>query len=245
MMVLLHATGRFPDMQFGAPIWEGIKVYAVGELQDFASGLFRDPDAIGILHCHLPDIAPQIVRGMRQGDVRNRLFVLLSRRAGEEPWLSASYRAAALRFGADDCQPDDIDDREIVARLRAIVERGAYIDHMRIRLPGGTYLHDLRSIETDDGRKVRVPPLVGSVLVDLARHPGCTRTKAQIMDALYGGEEEPSAKIIDVLVCKLRQKVMEATGGLDVVRTNWGRGYQFEAAGFEPEMHVARRRAAP
>jgi two-component system cell cycle response regulator CtrA len=37
--------------------------------------------------------------------------------------------------------------------------------------------------------------------------------------------DEPELKIIDVFVCKLRQKLALATGGKHYIETVWGRGY--------------------
>jgi hypothetical protein len=36
---------------------------------------------------------------------------------------------------------------------------------------------------------------------------------------------EPEHKIIDIFVCKLRQKLAQATGGSHYIETVWGRGY--------------------
>ena len=37
--------------------------------------------------------------------------------------------------------------------------------------------------------------------------------------------DEPEAKIIDVFICKLRKKLVNASGGQDYIETIWGRGY--------------------
>jgi two-component system cell cycle response regulator CtrA len=37
--------------------------------------------------------------------------------------------------------------------------------------------------------------------------------------------DEPELKIIDVLVCKLRKKLAQATGASHYIETIWGRGY--------------------
>ena len=37
--------------------------------------------------------------------------------------------------------------------------------------------------------------------------------------------DEPDQKIIDVFICKLRKKLMQASGGRDYIDTIWGRGY--------------------
>jgi len=51
-------------------------------------------------------------------------------------------------------------------------------------------------------------------------------TKQMLLDHLYGGMNEPELKIIDVLVCYLRKKLAQATGGKHQIETVWGRGYR-------------------
>jgi len=56
-------------------------------------------------------------------------------------------------------------------------------------------------------------------------------TKAQLMDALYSDrvtvDEEPSLKIVDVFICKIRKKV--AKFGIEI-QTHWGLGYSLPPA---------------
>jgi two-component system cell cycle response regulator CtrA len=61
-------------------------------------------------------------------------------------------------------------------------------------------------------------------------------SKENFLDHLYGGMDEPDAKIIDVFVCKLRKKLQNA-GANNIIGTVWGRGYiirdaQTAAAGY-------------
>jgi two-component system cell cycle response regulator CtrA len=243
MIVITHSTGGDHCRDILHPAWDGIPFRGIGSLQDFTSSLYRDPDATGILHCHLFDIAAQIVSGIRLGNVKNRLVVTLP---DEEDIAKASKaRGDVLFAGADDAQPASIDERELVLRLKMLQKRGEYIDHRHIDLPAAVFNAETCRIETQDGRSIRVTPKASAILVELARRPGETRTKQQIMDALYGigGESEPEIKIVDVLVCKLRQKIVEATRGVDVIQTVWGRGYQFVPEGFEPEYRPSRWRS--
>ena len=46
-----------------------------------------------------------------------------------------------------------------------------------------------------------------------------------ILNYLYSGIDEPSAKIIDVFLCKMRKKLATASGGKEYIETVWGRGY--------------------
>ena len=56
-------------------------------------------------------------------------------------------------------------------------------------------------------------------------------TKQMLLDHLYGGMDEPELKIIDVLVCYLRKKLAQATGGKHQIETVWGRGYRLNDGG--------------
>ena len=56
-------------------------------------------------------------------------------------------------------------------------------------------------------------------------HKGATLTKETFLNNLYGGMDEPDAKIIDVFICKLRKKLAVASQGHNFIETVWGRGY--------------------
>ena len=59
----------------------------------------------------------------------------------------------------------------------------------------------------------------------LGMRQGTPITKDMFLGHLYGGMDEPDQKIIDVFICKLRRKLLEASGGKDYIETIWGRGY--------------------
>jgi two-component system cell cycle response regulator CtrA len=65
------------------------------------------------------------------------------------------------------------------------------------------------------------------VLESLARSAGKTKSKGQILDDVYPGLKQPELKIIDIFVCKLRKKLVQATGGDHYIETIWGKGYAF------------------
>ena len=48
--------------------------------------------------------------------------------------------------------------------------------------------------------------------------------KEMFLNHLYGGMDEPELKIIDVFICKLRQKLATVTGRQHI-ETVWGGGY--------------------
>ena len=82
-----------------------------------------------------------------------------------------------------------------------------------------------KRLVTVDGNPVRLTPKEYEILELLSLRKGTILTKEMFLSHLYGGTDEPELKIIDVLVCKLRKKLMQATGGSHNIDTVWGRGY--------------------
>ena len=83
---------------------------------------------------------------------------------------------------------------------------------------------DKRVVSIDD-QPVHLTGKEYGILELLGLRKGTVLTKEMLLDHLYGGVDEPELKIIDVLVCKLRKKLAQATGGNHYIETVWGRGY--------------------
>lgn len=215
-----------------------IEITRAVQLPDFGSALFRDPEAVGLIWCVDWIDAAETIGDYRQAEIKNPILVIIEQ--GNSPIKAAKDRAQVLRAGADDVQPSTIMGAEIVAQLKALAGRGAYFDHLHVPLPNGcTFIHEQQIIRGPI-EDVRLTGKETELLSLLARHPNVTMTKQAIMDDLYGGEEEPNIKIVDVWVCKLRAKIMRATGGVDCVQNEWGRGYYFVPKGFVPELITLR-----
>jgi two-component system cell cycle response regulator CtrA len=219
----------------------GMELYAATDLQDFGSQLFRDADAIGVLWSMGGASAAASIRRMREGNILNRITALIHTME-PTPERSMSDRAMALLAGADDAQQDSIDTAELAARLRAVAARGAYLDHQHLNFAGCT-LHSGTGRLEGPGASTHLTGIEARLVVYLARNPSQVRSKNQILDALYGhGADAPDIKIVDIFVCKVRRKIREASGGLDCIRTSWGRGYAWVPEGFQPDMDDFRRR---
>lgn len=62
----------------------------------------------------------------------------------------------------------------------------------------------------------------------LALRPGATLSKERLFDHLYGSDDGPDMKIIDIFVCKVRNK-LRPCGARHHLETVWGRGYRLVA----------------
>ena len=73
------------------------------------------------------------------------------------------------------------------------------------------------------GRPVAVVGLQLKLLLSLARHPNWVRTREQLLHDVWGDRTTRDAKCVDVLVCRLRQRLGTAGTLIESVR---GFGYR-------------------
>lgn len=136
---------------------------------------------------------------------------------------SSITKARALNLGADDVISGLYDNHELVARIQAIIRRSGGFASSQIRI--GSLSVDLGTRDVwVDGVAVRLTEKEFQVLEALVLKKGHVLTKDHFLNYLYGGMDEPDAKIIDVFICKLRKKLANA-GGDNLISTVWGRGY--------------------
>ena len=83
---------------------------------------------------------------------------------------------------------------------------------------------NLAVVSVDDV-PVHLTPKEYAVLELLSLRKGTVLTKGKFLNHLYGGMDEPQSKIIDILVCTLRKKLAQATGGSHYIETVRGCGY--------------------
>ncbi len=165
----------------------------------------------------LPDMTGlSLLRSLRA--VRNATPVLFLSACGD-----VEMRVKALSNGADDYLTKPVHADELLARLHAAVRRAA--GRPTSLLTVGDLSLDLFEKTVDvAGERLRLTGKEYSVLELLALRSGQAVEKRFFLDHIYGGRDEPADKIIDVFVCKLRNKIRQA-GGHTKIDTIWGRGF--------------------
>lgn len=139
------------------------------------------------------------------------------------PVADRSAKVEAFDAGADDYVTTPIERDEFLARIRAIVRRANGFAEPVLR--AGPIEVELGAREARvHGRPVRLTAKEFSVMELLLLRRGVVLNKAAFLNHLYGGMDEPDAKIIDVFVCKVRKKLAEA-GSTAVIETVRGQGY--------------------
>ena len=174
-----------------------------------------DYDAV-VLDLTLPDISGfDVIRLIRRAKVRTPILVLCALADLED-------KVKALGLGADDYMTTPYAGAELVARLHALVRRAC--GQVQSTITTGNLTVDLNTrCVAVDGAAVHLTAKEYQMLELLSLRKGMTLTKEAFLSHLYGGMDEPEAKIIDVFICKLRKKLL-AVGG-HRIETIWGRGY--------------------
>lgn len=178
-------------------------------------GKLYDYDAI-TLALNLPDMSGfDVIRALRTANIKTPILVLSGLAAVDD-------KVKALGIGADDYMTKPFHKDELCARLHALVRRSKGHAASVIQVADLVLNLDSQTV-TVAGQKVHLTGKEFAMLELLALRKGTTCSKDQFLSHLYGGFDEPEAKIIDVFVCKLRKKLAGSAHLL--VETVWGRGY--------------------
>src|SRR5471030_2142684 len=153
-----------------------------------------------LLDLNLPDMSGyEVLRSLRLGKVATPVLILSGLASIED-------KIKGLGLGSDDYLPKPFHKDELVARIHAIVRRSN--GHAQSVIATGDLVVDL---DANDAKVSGAPiPLTSKeyqILELLALRKGSTMTKEMFLNHLYGGMDEPDAKIIDVFICKLRKKI--------------------------------------
>ncbi|HET9161083.1 MAG TPA: response regulator transcription factor [Caulobacteraceae bacterium] len=142
-------------------------------------------------------------------------------------------RVLGIELGADDYVVKPFSPREVAARVTAILRRSALKPREREE-EAGLIVHGLLSLDPEGWRArwagVEAPLTVTefSILRTLAAMPGKVFTRDAIIDRLHGPGFAVTDRTIDSHVRNIRGK-FASLGGIDVVETRAGVGYQIGA----------------
>jgi two-component system cell cycle response regulator CtrA len=197
---------------------EGFNVYTtdLGEEGVDLAKLY-DYDIV-LLDLNLPDISGfEVLRQIRVAKVSTPV-IIVSGLAGIED------KVKGLTLGADDYLTKPFHTDELVARIRAITRRSRGLAQSIVETGGILVNLDTRTLEIN-GERVSLSGVEYRMLELFSLRRGATLSRGMFMNHLYGGMDEPEAKIVDVYVCKLRKKIKDGGGDPSIIETIWGQGF--------------------
>lgn len=136
-------------------------------------------------------------------------------------------RVVGLELGADDYLPKPFEPRELVARMQAVLRRGAgAAGEERVRA-GALELNWTTCAVRLNGQPLALTSAEFELLGLLLRNRGHVLTRERIMDETRGIDWEAYDRSIDVLVSRVRQKLSDDPKQPKFIRTVRGVGYSF------------------
>ena len=200
---------------------EGYRVVAVEGVKDALAALAGHPDLI-VLDRRLPDgEGLDVLRAARKGPHRPAVIVVSARGLADD-------RVQGLEDGADDYVTKPFHLRELLARIKAVLGRGAPVGEGGGRhLTSGPLTLDLGARTLKVGRKaVELTRLEFDLLVYLIRGAGRAIDRKELLDRVWGYDRYPTTRTVDFHVLSLRKKLGPAAAAPLV--TVPGVGYRFD-----------------
>ncbi|MGI8440680.1 MAG: response regulator transcription factor [Thermoleophilaceae bacterium] len=171
-----------------------------------------------VLDVMLPDIDGfETCRRLRARGVWIPVLMLTARDAVED-------RVAGLDTGADDYMTKPFSLAELLARLRALVRRGA--GERPVELQVGDLRLDPASRQVWRGeREIQLSAKEFALLETFMRRPGQVLDRHQLLEHAWEYEYERRSNVVDVYVRYIREKV-DRPFGRDSIETVRGSGYR-------------------
>jgi two-component system OmpR family response regulator len=138
----------------------------------------------------------------------------------------------ALEGGADDYLPGPFSERELLARIDAVVRRAFALPpalRSGVRVGFGPWvLHKVsRELVGCGGQKRNLTTRECAMLLALLERPRVVLSRCQLLDIAFPHGSRMSTRAVDTLISRIRHKIKEPTDAPDMIRTAWGAGYLF------------------
>jgi two-component system response regulator RegX3 len=140
-------------------------------------------------------------------------------------------KVVGLELGADDYVTKPFSSRELVARIRAVLRRGAEPEELMLNVveAGPVRMDVERHVVSVDGHQVALPLKEFDLLELLLRNAGRVLTRGQLIDRVWGADYVGDTKTLDVHVKRLRAKIEPDPASPKYLVTVRGLGYKFES----------------
>jgi two-component system, OmpR family, copper resistance phosphate regulon response regulator CusR len=182
----------------------------------FAQQNFYDIILTDVVLPHINGI--DLCRQLREMGVKSPILI-----------LSALYQAedkvAGLNAGADDYLSKPFDFKELVARIQALIRRANQTLAPQSELGFADLVMNLSTLEVwRGGTKIMLTPREFALLEYLVRNPGRVIPKSELLEGVWGLNEDINTNVVEVYVNYIRNK-MEKGFAKKLIHTHFGVGY--------------------
>ena len=174
-----------------------------------------------VLDLMLPEVdGLEVCKMLRRDSATSKVpIIMLTAKAAEID------RILGLELGADDYITKPFSPRELVLRVKRILQRGQAPDQEQERLKFGELVIDgPRHLVTWRGKKVDLTATEFKLLMLLAQRRGRVQSRDQLLRDVWDYQSAIDTRTVDTHMRRLREKLGPASKYLDTVR---GVGYRF------------------
>jgi DNA-binding response OmpR family regulator len=137
-------------------------------------------------------------------------------------------KVLGLKIGADDYVTKPFSFMELIARAEAVLRRvSKEIERVGAYRFGDVSLNFKKCEATKAGKSLDLSPREFKILKYLIEHRGEVVTREQLLDAVWGYDNFPLTRTVDMHMAKLRQKVETIPGDPRYIVTLHRIGYKF------------------
>ena len=160
-----------------------------------------EPYAAIVLDLMLPRLdGLAVVDRLRAGGNRTPVIILSARHTVDD-------RIGGLTAGGDDYLTKPFSFSELLARVQALIRRsGGTPESSRLQC-ADLSLDRFTRLAERGGKKIDLQAREFSLLEYLLRNAGRPVSKTMILENIWGYDFDPQTNVVDVLVCRLRDKV--------------------------------------
>lgn len=156
----------------------------------------------------------EVLQHWRRQGVSVPVIILTARDSWQE-------KVEGFQAGADDYLPKPFYTEELLARIQAVLRRGANQSAGALTLAGLTLNESDQTVSRGEERI----PLTGvefRLLRYLMLHPGQVLSQSRLVEHVYEYDADKDSNVIEVYINRLRQKL-----GKELIKTRRGQGYVF------------------
>ena len=160
-----------------------------------------EPYAVAIIDVMLPGMdGLKVIEELRRRKIMTPIIILSAKRSVED-------RVRGLETGGDDYLSKPFSFAELLARVQALIRRATSAAEPT-RLTVGELSMNLLTREVSRGEtSVQLQPREFALLEYFMRNPGKVLSKTMIMEHVWDYHFDPQTNLVDVLVCRLRNKI--------------------------------------
>ncbi len=155
-----------------------------------------------LLDVMLPDMTGfDICRTLRSRGITSKILMLTAR--GEE-----IDKVLGLELGADDYMTKPFGNKELIARIRALLRRQEKISQTLEKVTfDGMRFDFIRQTAERGTKRMKMSAKEFKLLHYLLQHEGVVVSRAQLLDDIWGYTSTPTTRTVDNYILSLRKKI--------------------------------------